>query len=267
MSTRSRLRFLLTFAIAGTLAAAAHGQTLVHHYAGGEDDGSVSSGHAVTTTIDSGLTGTNLTSMGNAVIYASITSGSGSSLSYNFDGDSYLASSAPDAALGNTDSFFMELHFTTFDTATTSALLYNGNTFSSGIGLYLYGGQLSILRGGVALTQIAPVAADTWNYAAVVYDHGSGSVYLNGTSYAIDLSGGFGSIDNGALSIGGSDSGADLFSGLIDDVRISSFASGTFTPSMLSSSAVPEPATYAAFFGLAALGATVGLRRRQSQRA
>lgn len=260
----STMRRLFTLAVLGAFASAAQAQTLVHLYAGGENDSSAHAGGDVGQTTDGVANGTGLiVEIDGGVNYTSTTYGSDSTLAYQFSGGpGYLTThGSPDLALDNTDSFIMELYFNTSAPTATSSLLYNGRSSGTGIGLYLYDGKLSVLRGGVAINETATINANTWYYAALVYDNGVGSVYVNGTPYAVDFSSGFGELLDGSLTIGASSSGNDHYTGIIDNVRISTFSPGTFNASMLSYTAVPEPATYAALFGLAVLGVALGRRR------
>jgi len=120
-----------------------------------------------------------------------------------------------------------------------------------------------MLGGGTFLDDGATtLATNTWYQVALVNDTSAGtlSLYLNG---ALETTSGisFNDPSTGALSLGGNGSGGDLFTGKLDEARIFTFAPGTFNTSMLAYSAVPEPSTYAALFGVAVLGAAAWRRR------
>ena len=100
----------------------------------------------------------------------------------------------------------------------------------------------------------------TWYHAALVSSGGTITYYLNGVS-EISRAANFINPTSGALSIGGNNSGDELFTGTIDQAQIFTFTSGTFNTAMLSYSAVPEPSTYAAALGLFALGLAAWRRR------
>ena len=92
------------------------------------------------------------------------------------------------------------------------------------------------------------------------------TIYLNGVAYFVTSDGfnAFSGVDAMAhLAIGGSGNSGDYFSGFIDNVRLSTFTSGTFNTSMLAYSAVPEPTTYSALLGLGVLGLAATRRRRR----
>ncbi len=97
--------------------------------------------------------------------------------------------------------------------------------------------------------------------AVVVGDANDASFYFNGN--LVTGSATVGSFAN-HFSLGGDPTGDGRFSGKLDDVRVFTFAPGTFVPAMLSYTVVPEPSTYAALAGVLALGAVMlrRLRRR-----
>ncbi|WP_221029636.1 LamG domain-containing protein [Actomonas aquatica] len=259
MNSFAAPRFVIPLFCLLTLTAPA--QVVVHHFAGGEAD-TASAGDALSSTlIDSGATGTDLSEAGSGGTFSSNTRGSASSLSYQFDGSNYY-SGALDTSLSSSASFGMEAWINASNTTTGQMIVYNGNSGTNGIGLYLNGNTIDVLRGGIALNPVGIIEAGSWHHVAVVWDNGALTGYLDGnanfsaSSQSFDLVG-------GALLIAGNNASLELFQGFIDDVRIFTFETGTFDTSMLhlSTSAVPEPTTYATLLGLAGLGLALWCRR------
>lgn len=248
------------------LALTAHGtlaQTVVHSFRGGESDsGAAHGGSLNSTAIDTAGT-TNLTRIDSGGTYSNVTNGGISTLSYSLDGSQSYRGSA-NTALTSGASFAMEVWFRPASVSGTQVLFYNGNTSGSGIGLFLSNTGLNILRGGDSVNVFTgTIATNTWYHAAVVWDNGTVSGYLNGSSNVNPASATM-NAPSGSLILGSNNLDGERFNGLIDEARIFTFTSGTFTPSMLNYSAVPEPSTYAALAGLAVLGAAFWYRRRRA---
>jgi hypothetical protein len=130
----------------------------------------------------------------------------------------------------------------------------------SGLGIMLNGTDVVINKAGAGYFAPAAVAANVWNHVGLVVDSGNATLYLNGTStgtvaFTNALGPNFiiGADDNHSQSL--------RFLGGIDDVRMLSFNAGTFSTSMLSYTAVPEPAAFAALAGVTALGLAMVRRR------
>lgn len=248
-------RCLIRLLIVGlTTALTGSAQTTTHLFRAGENDSGAANGLALAgTTLDAvGSTNLSLVGTGSAT-YTSSTTVSGSSLAFAFTGGNSYAG-AVDTSLTTSASFAMELWFKATSLTTTQALFYNGNTGGNGVGLYLDGANLVGLAGGrFMMAGDTTLTTDTWYHAALVSSGGTITYYLNGVA-EFSRSANFINPTSGALSIGGNNSGDELFTGTIDQAQIFTFTSGTFTTAMLSYSAVPEPSTYAAAFGLFALG-------------
>ncbi len=255
-------RFLLRLLVVG-LAAAITGsaQTTTHLYRAGENDSGAGNGVALAgTTIDAaGSTNLSLAGAGSAT-YTSSTYAPGSSLAFSFGGGNYYAG-AVDTSLTTSASFVMELWFKPSSLSGTQALFYNGNTGGNGVGIVLSGDKLTGLAGGRFFAGGTTVlTTGTWYHAALVSSGGTITYYLNGVSET-SRAANFINPTSGAMAIGGNNSGAELFNGMIDQAKIFTFTAGTFNTSMLSYSAIPEPSTYAAILGFLALGLAAWRRK------
>ncbi|HTI94953.1 MAG TPA: LamG-like jellyroll fold domain-containing protein, partial [Rudaea sp.] len=128
-----------------------------------------------------------------------------------------------------------------------------------------------LLYGGNLAASVTPVS-NQWTELALVRDNGTTTFYVNGVASYSSAAGP--NPPAGGVAIGGNSliSGAELFNGTIDEVRIFSFAPGAFTVGDLNlpppPPVVPTPALTLRSLGLLALGlfglAWLGLRRRVS---
>lgn len=247
----------------------ASSQTLVHSYDGGES-ASVTAGDTINSITDSAGS-TTLTLDGVAGTYSATTAGGGSTLAYSFGGSGAYATAGADSAFVYGNSFIFELQFNASALSSTRGLVYNGNTGGTGIGLYLDGTSLAVLRGSIQIQGIGTVSTGVWNSVALVVDNDNITVYWNGVS-SFSTTGSFNVLTGGGsehLAIGGSGNSGDYFSGYIDNVRLSTFTTGTFNTSMLQyagTSPVPEPSSYAMIFGFACLALALGCRRAACKR-
>lgn len=113
-------------------------------------------------------------------------------------------------------------------TTGNAAIAYNGNSGTSGWGLYRIGDTYAALFGGVAIFGgPAPVSGD-WTHIAVVRSGGVATFYVNGSARGTTAAapnapaGGFGIGRNAVLMID------EFFDGQIDEVRYFTFAPGQF---------------------------------------
>ncbi len=128
-----------------------------------------------------------------------------------------------------TDNFGLELWVNPTTLTGNQCLAYNGNTNSSGWGLYLIGNQYRGLFGGVGFVGTATATANAWTHLALVRDNGVATLYVNGVaagtvgSAPVSPAGRFavlGQPQNPAL---------DRLFGFLDEVRVFTFVPGTFS--------------------------------------
>lgn len=158
-----------------------------------------------------------------------------STLALQFDGadDRYSAAGTPSDA---TDNFGIEAWVRSNGrTDVNAALAYNGNTGSSGWGLFRFGSQYGFLFGGVTITPGGPVSTQ-WTHIAAVRASGVTTFYYNGVATAT-FAGAPNVPSSGAsasMMVGGNPLLAtEGFDGSVDEVRIFTFAPGAFVVSDL----------------------------------
>jgi Concanavalin A-like lectin/glucanases superfamily/Secretion system C-terminal sorting domain len=129
-------------------------------------------------------------------------------------------------------------------TTDNQLIVYDGNSGSTGFGLYIDhsttsgGNYLAILVGGVVFdTSSYTLPVGTWCHIAAVYNSSAWTLYVNGVSKTLQTTVGNPNavLSGDGLYVGGHQSGgfySEGFSGTIDEVRISNSARYTsnFTP-------------------------------------
>jgi hypothetical protein len=128
-----------------------------------------------------------------------------------------------------TNNFGLELWVNPSTLSGNQCLAYNGNSGSSGWGLYLIGNQYQGLFGGIGFVGTATATASTWTHLALVRDNGTTTLYVNGVA-----AGSLGSAPispSGRFAIMGQPQNTtqERLNGLLDEVRVFTFAPGSFS--------------------------------------
>jgi hypothetical protein len=239
-----------------------------YYHLGESDSGAVADAAGNGQTVDSTGNGYDMTYWQGTMAYsssvaASAAEKSGSNLSMNFASDAtsfYLYQGDGDFRV--TDNFGIEGWFKV-DDLSQQGLVFAGDSFGNGYGLYVLGGHVQGLYGAMELfdTGIAPTAGE-WFYAALVRDGGVTNMYVNDSS-EITFASTNAPFEPGAqISLG--IAGYDPMHGNADEVRVFTFAPGSFDASTdLLISQVPEPSTLALLaMGLCGLAAYAWRKRK-----
>ena len=228
--TAKILLTILLFALALAPVARA-AVTTVSYWRGGEKDPGAFGGGGCSSTTD--VIGGRTLQFAPSVFWDSMGVGAsaaarvGSTLGLRSYGGESAGTNAAIPSL--TDNFGLELWVNPSTLTGNQCLGYNGNTASSGWGLYLIGNQYRGLFGGVGFVGAATATAGTWTHLALVRDNGIATLFVNGVaagtlgSTPVSPAGRFaimGQPQNPALE--------RLF-GFLDEVRVFTFAPGSFS--------------------------------------
>jgi Concanavalin A-like lectin/glucanases superfamily len=134
-----------------------------------------------------------------------------------------------------TDNFGIEAWVRPTSNVGNGLIAYNGNTSTTGWGLFRNGSSYAVLYGGNVLQgATGSVELNQWTHLAVVRASGTTTLYKNGVSVATTGVGP--NVPAGGFSIGINPViNGEYFAGNIDEVRVFTFAAGQFTTSDLSS--------------------------------
>lgn len=239
--------------------SAASAQTTIGLWRMGENDPGAVANTTVAATLTA-ATGTNLTLAGSTLHYRNMTPGAASSLAVEFGGSGNYATGSN---FGLTGDFAVEAWVKLGDVSTAQWVTLLGNGGNNGIGLFVSGGFIGFGLAGTGMVASTTATTSSYVHVALVSQGTDVTFYHNGTQVGTASS----LPTLGAnFSVGGDENGAGRLqaNGLVDHVRMFTFSNGTFNSSMFSypASAIPEPSTYAALAGVAALGLAVWCRRR-----
>lgn len=129
-----------------------------------------------------------------------------------------------------TNNFGLELWVNPSTLTGNQCLAYNGNSGSSGWGLYLIGDQYRVLFGGVGFVGTATATVGTWAHLALVRDNGVTTLYVNGVASGT-TSAATPNPPAGRVAVLGQpqNPAAERLFGFLDEVRVFTFAPGSFS--------------------------------------
>jgi hypothetical protein len=223
-------------AIAALLLAlpAAATITVTSWYRMGEaDPGAVSGGAGTNPTLPT-VGAANLTRFGAPTYTAAAAPNSALAMTLNGSTDAYRSAAVVASV---TNDFGIEAWVFANTTGGNRAIAYNGNSGSSGWGLYAIGSNFGVLFGGLAIFGSAAITAGQWTHVAAVRSGGTTTLYVNGIARATD--GTTPNVPAGVFSIGSAPTGGEFWDGRIDEVRVFTFAPGQFVVTDLL--AIPPP--------------------------
>lgn len=208
--------------------------TVVSYWRLGENDPGATNGVTATNTVD--IAGTNNLQFHGTAQYtndvaAIAANHTGSSLSINFTNGAYAINPL---ILTNVDNFGVECWVKPMALGSGQVIVYNGATGGTGDGgwgiILNPAGMYQVLFGGLTAFGTAAAGINTWTHVAAVRASGVTTLYVNGavsdtngTMPAVSKVGGF------ALGAPPQTPTSQYFTGLIDEVRVFTFASGQFT--------------------------------------
>ncbi|MGH8324728.1 MAG: hypothetical protein ACRETD_13170, partial [Steroidobacteraceae bacterium] len=150
-----------------TLPAQATITVLNQWHLGEADPGAAAGGAGAAATVDS-VGGFNLNKVGAPTYSSDVQKGIGSTLSMAFNGTSDEYMNSGGVASNLTDNFGVEAWVkSNGNTAGNSGIVYNGNTSTSGWGIYRLGGDYGLLYGGNVATTVTPISP-SWTELALV---------------------------------------------------------------------------------------------------
>jgi hypothetical protein len=132
-----------------------------------------------------------------------------------------------------TDNFGIEAWVRPNSVAGNSVIAYNGDTSTSGGGIFRAGSDYGVLYGGNVLATVPnSVTLNQWTHLAIVRSAGTTTIYKNGVAIGSTATGP--NAPAGGFSIGiNPTAAAEFFSGEIDEVRMFTFTAGQFATSDL----------------------------------
>jgi autotransporter-associated beta strand protein len=229
---------LISFFVAVAAPRSRAAINVVSYWRLGESDPGATAGAAAASTTDI-VGGMNLTFQGNARyasdVAATAANRIASLLSVNFTNSAYAITPIVSTA---TDNFGIECWAKPTALGGGQVIAYNGGTGgaagSSGWGIILAADNTyQGLFGGITTIGTSPATANVWTHLALVCSSGVTTLYVNGVPSGSSSSGMYTPQGNFALGAPPQSPTGQFFTGLIDEVRVFTFAAGQFTTSDL----------------------------------
>jgi hypothetical protein len=228
-------RFLALILIIAPAAATHAGVTNLVWYRLGENDPGAATGLAVTNTTADLAGGGPLTQFNGPRytngLFSGAPDGFSSSLAISFNGINQFLSNS--VVLSGTDGFALEVWVKPNQTtnSVSNAIVYNG-AFLNGYGFYGNRPNYTVLFSGRTNLTLGPATAGIRAHLALARDGGT-KLYFNGIAVATNTTSPI--FPNGDFEVGHGlgDLLAGYFDGVIDEVRVFTFAPGQFNPNDL----------------------------------
>ncbi|MGA2175740.1 MAG: LamG-like jellyroll fold domain-containing protein, partial [Verrucomicrobiota bacterium] len=204
--------------------------SVVDYWHLGENDPGAAANSAMTNSLDSvgGRTWT-LTNSGALTYSANVSTNAGAAtgsyVALRFTNSAYATSAV---IPGLRTNFGVELWVNPATATGSQSIFYNGDSGASGWGLYVSGNTFTGLFGGVSfIFGSVTFTPGTWNHVALVESDTVATLYVNGAvSGTLPRTP---ASPAGQITVGANHGGTENFSGLIDEIRVFTFASNQFS--------------------------------------
>jgi sugar lactone lactonase YvrE len=149
-----------------------------------------------------------------------------SSLSLNFTSSAFASNSIVSTA---TDNFGIEAWVKPASVNAGQVIAYNGSTATSGWGIMVSGSNYLALFGGRDIWGVGAATPNVWTHVALVRDSGVATIYTNGIAAGTSVA--FPNVPSGdfALAAPPQAPNSQFLTGLVDEVRVFTFAPGQFS--------------------------------------
>jgi streptogramin lyase len=207
--------------------------TVLGYWRMGESDASVTAGIAATNTIDSvGFNNLKINGQAfysNDVAIAALVH-TASSRSINFAGSAFASNSIVTAA---TDNFGIEAWVKPNSVSAGQIIAYSGSTATGGWGIMISGSNYLALFGGRDIWGTGVATPNVWTHVALVRSGGVATVYTNGIAAGTSLTAPNVPVGNFAIAAPPQSPTDQFLTGLVDEVRVFTFAAGQFSTNEL----------------------------------
>ena len=218
------------FSLLLPLAASSHAAvTNVAYWRFGENDPGAVNGATTNNTVNllGGTLGIRTNAIYTNVVAAKASNQVGSTLGLRFNSGNFGTNALVSTL---TNNFGIELWVRPDTNNVTQCLAYNGNSGSSGWGLYLLSsGQYVGLFGGAAFVGTATATNGVWAHLALVRDSGVATLYVNGVPSGSAANNPNPPTGQFAVATQPQSLTTEFFTGSLDEVRVFSFAPGGFS--------------------------------------